>query len=161
MKIDIRLAELGDSPVLLEWLNDAEVLKGFPMIDLREIEDAVRVWMSYTHLQSGLTATLDGLPVGLANLYIQPYEKLKHQCLLSIIVDPNLRGKGVGTTLLSALIKLAKERFNIETLHLEVYEGNPAISLYRRMGFKEYGRHPRSLKYDGQYTDKILMQQSL
>lgn len=161
MKIEVRLATLEDSPHLTQWLNDPDILRWFPMIDAREVEDSVRVWMSYTRFGAGLMALMDGEPAGLANLYIQPYEKYKHQCLFSIIVNPKMRGKGVGTALLNALKTHAKERFQIEILHLEVYDGNPAISLYRRMGFVEYGRHNRFIKVEDRYSDKILMQQAL
>lgn len=161
MKIETRLAIQDDGAYLKEWLNDPEVLRWFPMNDEREIEDSVRIWMSYTKLEAGIMALADGEPAGLANLYIQPYEKIKHQCLFSIIVCAKFRGKGVGTKLLEALKKYAKEKFHIEILHLEVYDGNPAAALYRRMGFKEYGRHPKFIKLGQTYTDKVFMQQTL
>lgn len=161
MNVEVRLATLEDSPHLTQWLSDPEILRWFPMADSREVEDSVRIWMSYTKMEGGLMALADGEPAGLANLYIQPYEKFKHQCLFSIIVSPKFRGKGLGTALLTALKKHAKEKFHIEILHLEVYDGNPAISLYRRMGFVEYGRHPRFIKMGTEYVDKILMQQIL
>ncbi len=98
-------------------------------------------------------------------LYIQPYQKLAHQCLFAIIVDEKLRGKGVGAKLMEELMALGKERFHLEFVHLEVYEGNPAINLYRRLGFKEYGfqRHFIKDKEEGQvrYFGKILMQKYL
>jgi putative acetyltransferase len=118
--------------------------------------------MSYTRFNAGIAAEFDGVPCGLANLYIQPFKKFSHQCLFSIIVGEGFRGKGVGTALLKHLMKIAKEEFHIEILHLEVYDGNPAIHLYQRMGFKEYGRHPRFIKEEnGTYVDKIFMQKEL
>lgn len=161
MNIQTRLATLDDIPYLKEWLNDKEVLRWFPMTDEKEIEDSVRIWMSYTRLEAGVMALVDGEPAGLANLYIQPYEKLKHQCLFSIIVASKFRGKGVGTKLLETLKKYAKEKFQVEILHLEVYDGNPAVALYRRLGFKEYGCHPRFIKEGERYFNKIFMQQAL
>jgi len=57
---------------------------------------------------------------------------------------------------------LAKERFKIEFLHLEVYEGNPAIRLYQRLGFEQYGFQRQFVKdEDGKYLGKILMQKYL
>ena len=78
-------------------------------------------------------AVADGEPAGLANLYIQPFAKFKHQCLFSIIVASKFRGKGIGTILLETLKGYAKEKFNIEILHLEVYDGNPAAKLCDKM----------------------------
>ena len=78
-------------------------------------------------------------PCGMANLYIQPYRKLAHTCLFAIIVKEDMRGKGIGKAMLDYVMEHAKTRFNIEILHLEVYEGNPAKRLYERAGFTEFG----------------------
>lgn len=159
--ITIRLSEEKDQKYLIEWFLQPGVLKGFPLADLREVEDAARICLSYVKDKAVLTALWEGEPCGIANLYLQPYKKLAHQCLFAIIVDERYRGKGVGSKLLEELILLAKEQFRIELLHLEVYEGNPAIRLYQRFGFKEYGRHQRFIKDEGKYITKILMQKML
>ncbi len=159
--IEIREAVESDQSYLVEWLQQPGVLKWFPLYDLREIEDAARLWMSYTKQHAVLTALWDQKPCGVANLYLQPYKKLAHQCLFAIIVDEQYRGKGVGTRLLSELIRLAKETFSLEFLHLEVYEGNPAIHLYQRFGFIEYGRQERFVKEENCYRAKLLMQKIL
>jgi putative acetyltransferase len=154
--------DMDDAFYLSKWLLDPNILKWFPMLSEREVEDSVKIWSSYSRIGSGLTACLDGFPVGNANLYIQPFKKLAHQCLLSIIVEDQHRGKGIGTALLKELEKLAKEKFHIELLHLEVYDGNPAIGLYRKQGFQEYGRHKNFIKEpDDRYVDKIYMQKRL
>ena len=85
----------------------------------------------------------------MANLYIQPYEKLNHTCLFSIIVREDMRGKGVGGALLKQLMKYAKEKFKIEILHLEVFESNPARKLYERLGFKPFGYQAHFIKEMG------------
>ncbi|OGN54000.1 MAG: hypothetical protein A2098_03310 [Chlamydiae bacterium GWF2_49_8] len=73
-----------------------------------------------------------------------------------------MRGKGIGRRLLKEIEELAKEMFQIEILHLEVYEGNPAIHLYERAGFKRYGIEKHFIKEkEGQYRAKIMMQKEL
>lgn len=159
--ITIRDAIDSDQKCLVDWLSQKDVLRWFPLADQREIEDAARIWLSYSKLGAVLTALWDGEPCGIANLYIQPFKKLSHQCLFAIIVDEKVRGKGVGTKLLGALIHLAKDKFGIEILHLEVYEGNPAIGLYEKYGFAEYGRQKHFVKEESKYLTKILMQKRL
>lgn len=159
--LKIRPTEEGDQKYLVEWFLQPGVLDGFPLYDLCEVEDAARIWVSYIKQGAVLTAEWDGVPCGIANLYIQPYEKLVHQCLFAIIVDEKFRGKGIGAKLMRELIKLAKEKFKIEILHLEVYHGNPAINLYKRLGFKIYGVHKRFMKDGERYIDKIFMQKYL
>jgi len=159
--LTIRFGQESDQKYLIEWLLQPGVLEGFPLADLREIEDAARIWISYSKQMAVLTALWDGVPCGIANLYLQPYKKFAHQSLLAIIIDEKLRGKGVGTKLMKELLSLAKERFKLEFVHLEVYEGNRAINLYRRLGFEEYGVHRKFIKDQGRYLDKVLMQKYL
>lgn len=159
--LTIRPAVQADQKYLVEWLLQPGVLDGFPLFDLREVEDAANIWMSYAKQDAVLTAEWDGVPCGIANLYLQPYQKLAHQSLFAIIVDEKRRGKGIGAKLMRELMKLAKEKFNLEFLHLEVYQGNPAINLYKRLGFKVYGMHKRFMKVQDHYIDKILMQKYL
>ena len=145
-----------------KWLLQPGVLEGFPMSNKREIEDAVGLWYQYLAKGASITALYKQKPVGAANLYVQDVEKLKHQALFVILVDEQYRGQGVGTLLLKEVQKIAKNKYGIEVLHLEVYDKNPAIALYKRVGFKEYGHHPDALKdIQGKYYGKILMQMEL
>jgi putative acetyltransferase len=159
--ISTRLSEDNDIHLLVQWLMQPGVLRWFPLTDLREVEDAARIWMASAKYKAVLTALYDGVPCGVANLYLQPYKKLAHQCLFAIVVDENYRGRGVGTQLLKDLIAMAKEHFHLEILHLEVYEGNPAVKLYKRLGFQEYGFQKHFVKENGQYLGKLLMQKRL
>ena len=159
--VSVRLGEEEDKKYLVEWLLQPGVLQWFPLSDLREIEDAAQIWISFWKQQAVLTALWDGVPCGNATLYLQPYKKLAHQCLFAIIVDEKFRGKGIGTKLLTELMQLAKEKHQIRLLHLEAYEGNPAIRLYRRLGFREYGIQRHFVKENGGYQSKVLMQKSL
>lgn len=159
--IEIRPAVPEEATYLSQWLTDPSVLRWFPMTDAREIDDSVRIWMGYSKFQSCFTAYVDGVPVGMSTLYLQPYQKFAHQCLFAIIVDEKYRNQGIGKALMEHMINTAKHKFKIEILHLEVYAGNPAIRLYERLGFKEFGRQPKFIKIDGEYIDKIMMQKEL
>lgn len=160
-ELTFRITEETDTPYLVGFLTDPKILRWFPMIDAREIEDAARIWVSYGKIKAAMTALWNGVPCGMVNLYIQPFKKLAHTCLLSIIVDKEHRNKGIGALLIKEIEVVAKEQFHIEILHLEVYEGNPAKHLYERMGFVEYGRQPHFIKENGQYLTKICMQKDL
>ncbi len=162
MTIEIRPSLMEEGDHLRKWLDDPAVLRWFPMMNGREIDDAVRLWINYSKLGACFTALIDGAPAGMGTLYLQPYEKLAHQCLFAIIVDEKHRGKGIGKALLTHMMEVASSQFKIELLHLEVYEGNPAQRLYERLGFEEYGRHPRFIKMEnGEYLTKIMMQKRL
>lgn len=59
--------------------------------------------------------------------------------LLLLAVGPEHRGRGVGGALLELYIAQARVR-GVARLFLEMRDGNPAESLYRRHGFERVGR---------------------
>lgn len=158
-KVVIRVAKEEDQELLKIWLRDPAVMPWFPLDSEREIEDAVKIWLSYAPLKAAYTLEYEGKVAGMAVIYVHKYKKLQHQSLFAIILDEKYRGKGLGTQLMKYLIEEAKQSHGIELLHLEVYEGNPAQRLYEKLGFKEYGRQTHFLKEkNGVYRTKINMQ---
>ena len=158
----VRVSKPEDANYLKRWLMEPGILDFFPVCDERELDDTIRLWMGYSQNGAALTIEVDGKCAGMAVLYLPPYEKLKHQCLFAIVVDKELRGQGVGTKLIKEVERIAKKKHGIELLHLEVYKGNPAYSLYKRLGYREYGRQLRFLKEGNKrYRDKIVMQKEL
>ena len=160
-KITIRFSVIEDGKYLKKWLLEPGVLHWFPMCNEKEIDDAVNLWMGYIKEQAVLTALYDGVPCGICNLYLQPYEKLKHQCLMAIVVGEKYRKQGIGRLLIEELMRIAKEKHHIEILHLEVYEGNPAYYLYEKMGFKTFGFQKHFTKEKNTYLGKTFMQKIL
>ena len=159
--LEIRYTELSDGKYLKEWLQEPGVLRWFPMYDEVEIDDAVGRWVGFSRYKCSLTAVLNGVPVGLATLYLQPYKKLAHQCEFGIIVGNYKRGQGIGSQLLSSVIHLAKERFGIKLIHLQVYTDNPAKRLYERFGFKDFGEQKHWIKEDEGYVGRSFMEKYL
>jgi [ribosomal protein S18]-alanine N-acetyltransferase len=72
---------------------------------------------------------------------------LDEEELLLIAVDPAFRGRGIGTKLLQRYIEAAEARGKTR-LFLEMRDGNPADSLYRRAGFEPIG-HRRNYYRNG------------
>lgn len=64
---------------------------------------------------------------------------LDEEELLLIAVHPEHRGRGLGAALLKRFIAAAEAR-GAARLFLEMRDGNPADSLYRRAGFQPVGR---------------------
>lgn len=159
--LECRYTVSEDAGPLKQWLLQPGVLSAFPMSDEAEVDDSVKHWIGFARYRSSLTAVINGTAVGLATLCLMPYKKLMHQCLLSIIVSEEVRSRGVGTVLMNNLIHLAKNYFGIEVIYLEVYEGNRAIALYRRFGFKEIGSQRHFMKEQNKYVSKIIMERVL
>lgn len=82
----------------------------------------------------------------------------RHARLYSLAIDPAQRGGGRGRTLLAAAERAARAR-GASHLRLELRKDNaPALKLYRRMGYQEFGSY---LDYYQDHMDAWRMQKSL
>ncbi len=77
--------------------------------------------------------------------------------LLLLAVHRSSQGKGVGQMLLDRFGAVAASK-GAEQLHLEVREGNHAVSLYSRNGYREVGRRRNYYNgRDGQLFDALTL----
>ena len=80
-----------------------------------------------------------------------------HVAELGLMVDAGQRRRGIGTALLEEAVKWAR-RSGITKVELHVFPHNePAIELYRKLGFREEGRRLAHYRIGGGYVDAILM----
>ncbi len=157
--LDFRFTEMSDGKYLKDWLMEPSIKRWFPMEDEVEIDDAVGRWVGFSRYKCSITAVKNDIPCGITTLYLQPYKKLAHQCEFGIIVGTDFRNQGIGGEMLHRLFRLAKERFKIELIHLQVYADNPAKRLYERFGFEEFGCQDKWIKEnDGTYTARLFME---
>ena len=80
----------------------------------------------------------------------------------NIAILPEYRRKGIATLLLNELLKSTKEH-GTNYLLLEVRKSNePAIALYKKMGFKEFVVRKKYYKNpNGTYEDAIIMDKNI
>ncbi len=97
--------------------------------------------------------------VGTVCLITNERVKTRHRAtVVSVYVYPECRGQGVGKMLMSAVIEKAKEMGFIEQIELTVVTSEePALALYKKMGFEIYATEPHSLKYNEKYYDEHFM----
>jgi RimJ/RimL family protein N-acetyltransferase len=102
----------------------------------------------------------EGLLAGVAGLMIQHASKQRHKGVLwGMFVRPEDRGTGLAAALVECVLEHARDV--VEEIRLTVVATNtPAVRLYERLGFKQYGLEPRGLKFEGRYYDEVLMAMS-
>jgi ribosomal protein S18 acetylase RimI-like enzyme len=82
---------------------------------------------------------------------------MAHVGRLGMGVLTGYRGRKVGRRLINATVEKAR-MLGLEKIELGVFSSNePAIALYRSLGFQEEGRKKRGRFVDGIYDDVILM----
>lgn len=85
-----------------------------------------------------LVAVADDLVVG----YVGSQTVIDESDMMNIAVNPSFRRQGIGEKLILKLINALSERGS-HSLSLEVRASNdPAISLYKKLGFIQVGRRP-------------------
>jgi ribosomal protein S18 acetylase RimI-like enzyme len=89
---------------------------------------------------SVIVAEEGGRLAGVAIVLFRPRSAVAR--LYSIGVAPHMSGHGVAPRLLGAAEQIARAR-HCRTIRLEVHASNhPAISRYRKSGYREFGRYP-------------------
>lgn len=98
-----------------------------------------------------------GALVGVAGLMIPIAIKTRHKGFLwGMYVHQAARGSGLSQRLVEAVIDDARGK--VEQLQLTVVASNaPAVRLYSKLGFVDYGLEKRALHVDGHYFDEMLM----
>jgi len=102
-------------------------------------------------------AIVDGRLVGWCDIVASKNPVFAHCGTLGMGIVEGFRGRGIGTMLITAALRKAKQS-SLEKVELEVFDSNDrAIALYRKAGFKYEGKKARSAKIDGRYMADILM----
>lgn len=99
------------------------------------------------------------LLVGIVTFMRETSLKTAHKGnIFGMFVAPEMRGQGVGKSLMLELISKAKNCNGLEQINLAVVsENDSAKQLYKSVGFELYGVERNALKYNGQYFDEDLM----
>ena len=97
--------------------------------------------------------------IGMVGFHREPRLKTRHKgAILSMYVQPEARGRGIGRTLLERAIAEARQQPGLEQITLMVVSTDQvARRLYESCGFEVYGVEPHALKVDDQYLDEDLM----
>jgi ribosomal protein S18 acetylase RimI-like enzyme len=78
---------------------------------------------------------VDGKPAG--RLYL--HQQGRDLRIMDIVLAPEYRGAGIGTTLLREIMDRAGSAGDSVSIHVE--RDNPAMRLYERLGFRPIGEH--------------------
>jgi RimJ/RimL family protein N-acetyltransferase len=155
-ELQIRYSEVEDSDFLYKCLEDEENLYWFPMSSQEEGVQVARNWVNYFRFKSSLTATWQGKTCGIATLFLMPYKKTAHHGSFYIMVDKEMRRQGIGSTLLLNLLNLAKNYFDLEQVHIEVFQDSPLISLLLKKDFMLLAKQEHYVKINDKHVDKLL-----
>lgn len=128
--------------------------KYFPQENSLSIKEAEAFFAEQTY--TGV-AEVDGVIVGLYILHPNNIGRCGHIANASYAVKTDQRGKHIGENLVMHSLEMAIEsKFRIMQFNAVVANNKGAISLYKKLGFKELGTIPGGFKMDdGTFVDII------
>jgi len=92
---------------------------------------------------------------------IRAKTRSSHVGEIGLMVDKDFRGEGLGQFLLEFILQVAK-KMKMQIVIVEVFADNvAALVLYKKFGFKEYGRLPKGLLRQGKYSDQIELYKNI
>lgn len=141
---DIRFSTQEDLIFLQKWFSDPSSCDDFPF-NFTEKDEALKNWIGFAKYKASLTGTLNDVPCAIGTLFLMPYKKVAHHCSFYLMVDPEQRRKGIGSSMIRNLLNLAKTRFRLENVHVEIYEPSPLLSVLLKLGFKLFVRQENYL----------------
>jgi len=152
-KFELRPAAAGDGRELAELFAavaaERDGIATEPPVDV-----AARTAQFAAGSDGSLVAVADGAIIGMLHLETSRFGFGE----VSMLVDRDWRGRGVGSALLRAAIDRARG-LGLHKLSLEVFAHNDAgIALYRKCGFVDEGRRiGQYRRSSGELWDSIIM----
>jgi len=154
---DIRYSELSDLEFLSQWFLDSASCDPFPF-NSDEKEEALKNWIGFARFKASLTGTFEGKPCGVGTLFLMPYRKVAHHCSFFLIVDPEYRRRGIGTSMVRNLLHLAKTRFRLESVYVEIFEPSPLLSILQKLEFKVLAVQEDYVQVNGAFQSRVLLE---
>ena len=155
----IRSAEPGDAAAVAALLGTPGTVEG--TLQLPDMPIASRLEMLQRVDPTGcrLVAVGAGEVVGWAALHALPAGlRRAHVRQLAIALAPQWQGRGIGRRMMERLLAWADDWAGVLRIELMVHADNqPAIALYRSLGFVEEGRHRGYALKNGAYVDSLSM----
>lgn len=159
MTITIRHIEPGDYEAVHKIYSSPRAVWGTLQVPFPSIEMWRKRLAEPPEGFFSLVACADGEVVGQIGLHSFPnHPRRRHVGQIGMAVRDDWQGKGIGTSLMQAVVELADKWLNLSRLELDVYVDNePAIRLYKKFDFAIEGTGVNYAFRDGQFVDVYLM----
>ena len=159
MNLEIRRVEPGDYQAVCAVHAQPNALRGTLQLPFPSEEMWKKRIEGYGDETFALVACVDGEVVAMAGLNLFPKTpRRRHVGYVGLAVHDKWQSKGVGTALMRALIELADNWLNLSRLELTVFTDNePALKLYKKLGFEIEGTHRKFAFREGEYADCYAM----
>lgn len=144
--LDLRSKALRDAPL---------AFAASPGDDFVGDSPSVRAYLARWP-DSAIFGAFDPDLVGTVGIMRHRHVKAAHKMIVwGMFVEASQRGKGVGRSLIDAVIAHARTVDGVSRLYISVTsDAGGALRLYERAGFRIWGTEPDSLRHDGRSVEE-------
>jgi putative acetyltransferase len=164
--ITFRSPEIADAQRIIDTM--VEVATTAPYIlntpesfRSKPLEDEVKWIEKYLENPRGMIILAEhaGKVVGILDFTAYKSDKMRHRGILGVSVHSDMRGEGVGQLFFKKLLQEVRVIEGLTHIELSMMsENHEAYHLYKKVGFKEFGRRPQAYKQpDGSFCDEVMM----
>nr|WP_221379750.1 GNAT family protein [Actinoplanes polyasparticus] len=160
-KVRLRALGVADAEALWRWNHDADVMRWMDE-GYAETTAQVAKWLeeraanAYGDVLFGVEEP-GGTLIGLVRLHgAEPETGVAD--LDVYLGEKDFWGKGYGTDAVRTVCRYGFEKMRLRKITLTaVVENEPAVHIYRKVGFVEEGRLRQVFRRDGEWIDKFTM----
>lgn len=154
----IREAHIGDAESISEIRKQEGVRETVLALSSERIEATVNFLETIDSRGRAYVAEEAGKVIGLCALLLCGSKRRRHCAEVSVMVDSDYQGRGVGTALMKKLLAEADGILRLHRIELNVLADNkPAISLYEKLGFTIEALKKSSCIRGGSFASEYLM----
>ena len=153
-----------DIPQLISWIPDAKALliwsgSGYVWpLDNNQLEQTISKAKKSNSTYLLLTFIKDRSVVGYIELRILDSNENTAR-IGRVIIDPKMRGKGLGHNLINSIKEYAYSKLDVQKLTLGVFSFNQnAISLYLKNDFIITDQKKKTIDFENEKWDLVLME---
>ncbi len=154
---DIRFSEERDLDFLTRYFADPAACDDFPFSP-DEAADVLKNWIGFSKFKASLTGLINDEPCAIATLFLMPYRKVAHHASFFVAVDPAHRNQGIGTSMIRNIMNLAKNRFRLESVNVEIYEPSLLLPIVEKLGFLPFAKQPDFVRMENVHRPRILLE---
>ena len=163
-KIKMRSLEISDVGRLYTWENDranwkvSHTITPYSKYVLTDYINSVTDIYSDKQLRLVIETKPDEMPVGTVDLFDCDFTN-RRAGIGILIAQPENRGKGIATQVLTIIIDYCFDVLNMHQLYCNVLQDNPkSMALFEKFGFEKIGVKKDWTLYQGAYFDEVIMQ---
>lgn len=127
-----------------------------------DIEKRRRWWQDRPAELDVLVIELDGLVVGVSySSFYRPKVAYRTTAETTVVLDTGYLGRGLGTTLLSAMLERLKERQFHRAVAIIALPNDGSVALHEKLGYRRVGTITEVGHKNGRYWDTMLLETDL